>query len=444
MGKPRQDKPIKTKKRTRQPVTLGKGEYQAKDGRYEFHYEDIHGKKCKVYSWRLLDSDVAPEGKHSEKSLRALEAEILRQLDKKIDIERAKKATLDDLFNENMEIRNVKDSTKENYTYIYETYISPVLGQKKVQDIKYSDIVKFYTGLISGTTKTKEPTKKGRKRKGFKPNSMEIVNTILHPIFDTAVKDDIILKNPTQGAMAEIKNRHDWTKPKRHALTEDQQSAFIDFVANHKQYNHWLLFFTVFLGTGLRVGELVGLTWDNCDFETNWITIDHQLVYRKRSDTGKCELHITTPKSEDGIRQIPMIEDVKTALLEEKEKPVRGFCTSVVDGVSGFIFTNRAGEVQRPHNINRAIERICDDYNEQETEKAKQEGRKPELLPHFTNHNLRHTFCTRFCENETNLKAIQEIMGHADIETTMNIYAEATKKTKQKSMASLEGKIKIR
>lgn len=52
-------------------------------------------------------------------------------------------------------------------------------------------------------------------------------------------------------------------------------------------------------------------------------------------------------------------------------------------------------------------------------------------------------FCTRFCENETNLKVIQDIMGHADITTTMNIYAEATKEKKQQAMANLNGKIKI-
>ena len=69
--------------------------------------------------------------------------------------------------------------------------------------------------------------------------------------------------------------------------------------------------------------------------------------------------------------------------------------------------------------------------------------RYPELLPHFSCHNLRHTFCTRFCENERDLKVIQEIMGHADITTTMNVYNEATKEKKVASFANLEGKIRI-
>lgn len=82
-------------------------------------------------------------------------------------------------------------------------------------------------------------------------------------------------------------------------------------------------------------------------------------------------------------------------------------------------------------------------YNEQEIERAEQENREPILLPPFSCHNLRHTFATRYCENETNLKVIQEILGHKDIATTMDIYAEATKDAKVKSFDNLQGKIKI-
>lgn len=93
--------------------------------------------------------------------------------------------------------------------------------------------------------------------------------------------------------------------------------------------------------------------------------------------------------------------------------------------------------------INRAIDRIARDYNERERIKAAEEHREPLILPHFSAHNLRHTFCTRFCENETNIKIIQEIMGHADISTTMDIYNEATTEKKIESFANLEDKIKI-
>lgn len=132
--------------------------------------------------------------------------------------------------------------------------------------------------------------------------------------------------------------------------------------------------------------------------------------------------HITTPKTKAGRRTIPMLSDVKNALLTEYNLQMDfGFCDEEVDGYTGFIFQNRYGGLLSPHDINRAIDRICNAYNKEETKKAATENREPLLIRHFSVHNLRHTFCTRFCENETNLKVIQEIMGHADIETTMNL-----------------------
>lgn len=155
-------------------------------------------------------------------------------------------------------------------------------------------------------------------------------------------------------------------------------------------------------------------------------------------------MHITTPKTKTGSRTIPMLKDVRKALMEERKRQMaEGFCQAEIDGYSGFVFVNRNGYVHNPQTINRAIQRIYTEYNDREREKADEEQRKPKLIRHFSVHNLRHTFCTRFCENETNIKVIQEIMGHSDIGTTMNIYAEATEAKKRESFDNLEGKIKI-
>ncbi len=307
---------------------------------------------------------------------------------------------------------------------------SPNIGKKKIASIKYSDVKAFYNKLI--------------KEKGFKPNSMEIIHTIIHPIFTLAVRDNYIRINPATGAMAEIKKSHNWEKPKRHALTIAEQTAFIDYMRNHKVYNHWLPLFTVLLGTGCRIGEAIGLRWEDCDFDEGIISINHNMVYRKYEEDEKARFHIVTPKTSAGVRIVPMLSEVKAALQAEWEtQKIVGFNESVVDGYAGFIFQNRYGDPLSPHSVNRAIDRICAAYIEDETVLADQEGRDPVLIRHFSAHNLRHTFCTRFCENERNIKVIQEIMGHADIETTMNIYAEATKEKKKESFSNLEGKIKI-
>ncbi len=417
-------------RKDRKGRVLFKGEYQKKSGIYEYRYTDTKGVAQSVYSWRLKPDDKTPYGKQETLSLRELSAKIERDLQDEIDTVSANKVTLNDFFDEYIEERTLKQSTRTNYRYMYTKYIRDGLGRKKLASIKYSDIKRLYNSLIDDC--------------GFKPNSMEVVNTILHPIFSTAVRDDIIRKNPSDGVMAEIKSRRDWSKPKRKALTAEQQKAFIGFVSQSKTYCHWKALFTVLLGTGCRVGEIIGLRWQDCDFENGLININHNLIYRPQ-DSGKCEYHITTPKTAAGVREIPMFDEVKNALITEREYQLfEGFNDTEIDSYSGFIFKNRFGTVFSPASINRGIDRICRDYNAEETERATKEDREPLLLPHFSVHNLRHTFCSRMCENESNkvnLKVIQEIMGHSSIDTTLDVYTDLTTKVKQDAFASLQGKI---
>lgn len=411
---------------------LKDGEDQMQDGRYRYQYMASNGKRQSVYSWKLVPTDRTPQGKREGPSLREKEDGIAQDKRDGIDGKRAAQITLNDMFKLYMAgKRELKQSTRTNYNYMYEKYVKAEIGNRKISSIRYSDIKAFYNGLIT--------------EKKFKPNSMEIVNTILHPIFTLAVRDGYIRSNPTDGVMAEIKRGHDWEKPKRHALTIEEQEAFIGYMANSEIYNHWLPLFTVFLGTGCRVGEIIGLRWQDCDFENRTISINHNLIYRVQ-DSGHCEMHITTPKTSAGCRTVPMLEEVRQALLRERQLQWYVGYTgekAEVDGYTDFVFTNRNGYVHNPQTINRAIERIRLAYNEEEEQRAKKEKRKPVLIRHFSVHNLRHTFCTRFCENETNIKVIQEVMGHSDISTTMNIYAEATESKKKESFEKLEGKIKI-
>ena len=424
------DNKMSEKRKDSKGRVLRSGESQRPDGKYMFRYTDAKGVRRYVYSWKLVDTDKVPAGKKCEESLREMEKKLIRDVEDDINSFDAQKTTLNHFFDIYIAgKRNLKQSTRTNYKYMYTKYVYNEIGLMDLASIKYSHIRKFYLSLIHDLN--------------FKPNSMEVIHTILHPIFTTAVRDGYIRLNPTDGVMTEIKRSHDWEKPKRHALTEQQQSAFVNYIANSEKYKHWQPIFTVILGTGARIGEVVGLRWQDCDFDNNIIDINHSLIYRQQ-DNGKVEYHITTPKTKAGTRIIPMFQEVKRALLQEKRRQFEtGFNTSVIDGYSGFIFQNRFGDVMSPHNVNRAIERIYKDYNEEETELAAVENREPELIPHFSVHNLRHTFCTRFCENETNLKVIQEIMGHSNIETTMDVYNEATKEKKIESFARLEGKIKI-
>ena len=140
-----------------------------------------------------------------------------------------------------------------------------------------------------------------------------------------------------------------------------------------------------------------------------------------------------------------MIDEVREALLDEREIQLAfgNHRTQTVDGVTDFVFTQAKGTVYNPEAINRAIDRIITAHNEEEELIAKKERREPVILPHFSAHHLRHTFCTRLCMTDLTIKEIQDIMGQSDIHTTMNIYAEVHPDMKKKSLTKMAGKIII-
>ena len=193
-------------------------------------------------------------------------------------------------------------------------------------------------------------------------------------------------------------------------------------------------------GTGLRVGEVTGLRWCDVDLEEGIIDVNHTLVYYDHRITdGKkgCYSGINTPKTKAGERQVPMLGFVKEAFQIEKQfQEDAGIkCDVVVDGYTDFIFLNRNGQSHRQTTLNKAIKRIIRDCNDaQLLENPEAEV----LLPNFSCHSLRHTFTTRLVESGTNIKVIQDTLGHADISTTLNIYADATKELKKSEFANLD------
>lgn len=393
---------------------LRKGErYRDSDGRYSFRYTDSLGKRHEVYSKSLVD-------------LRKLEEELTRDQLDGINSYVAGKADVNYVFNRYISTKKeLKDTTKSNYKYMWDHYIKDTIGRRKIGDVKYSDVLAFYTDLI----KTSE----------LEINTLQGIHTLLHPTFQLAVRDDIIRKNPTDGAYAEIKKRNGGSRKTRRALTVEQQREFLNYVAENPFFYRWYPFFVFLFGTGCRIGEVLGMRWDDIDMEHRLISVNHAMTYYpRREDTTKCEHRISTPKTDAGVRNIPMMEPVYLALQSEYERQLdEGFCEAMVDGMTNFIFHNRFGMPHNPASINREIKRIVATHNAEEEVEAKREKREPVMIPEFSCHICRHTFASRFCENETNIKVIQQVMGHADVSTTMNIYAEVNEATTTEALENL-------
>lgn len=209
---------------------LRKGESQRRsDERYVYTYTDPLGRRKYVYAQDLV-------------TLREKEAQLMKDQMDGLDIYVAGKATVNFVFDRYMSLKNnLKPTTKSNYLYMYDRFVRDTFGKRNIAEIKYSDVVQFYNYLVE--------------KQELQINTLETVHTLLHPTFQLAVRDDIIRKNPSDGVMAELKKNLGMKTGVRHALTIPQQRAFMEYIATHPIYYHWWPIFTVFLGTGCRIGD---------------------------------------------------------------------------------------------------------------------------------------------------------------------------------------------
>ena len=435
---------------------LRKYEHQRPNGTYEFRYQDSNKKRHSIYAETL-------------KELRRKEEEIIRSLLN--GLRDAGTMTVNDLYEIWIDLKlGIKGTTKEGYKYLYAHYIKGELGKMKIADIKKSDIKAFYNRLFD--------------KRGHSINTVNNVHIVLRQILNIAVEDNYRSDNPADGALTEIKRLHG-DRQKKHALTRAEHGIFESFLLSDTIYRKWYPIFIVLLYTGLRVGELVGLRWCDIDFENNVISVNHTLVYYNRGNGRGCGFAVNSPKTRAGNRLVPMLPKVAEALRMQRSYLIssgikRDFS---IDGYTDFVFLNRFGRPYHQGTLNKALKRIIKACNlansyisdscsgsEAETDclaglitndanknpyairndsllnhsqievgglRDIYAGQKRQL-PHFTNHSLRHTFATRLCEEKINIKAIQAILGHAGIKTTMDIYVDATEALKKSELIKFE------
>ena len=163
------------------------------------------------------------------------------------------------------------------------------------------------------------------------------------------------------------------------------------------------------LKTGLRISELCGLTIGAIDFQEQTITVNKQLLY-----TGGKKAYIEDmTKTKAGMRVLPMGEEVQSAfrrVISGRKKPKIGY---MIDGVSGFLFLDNKGKPMLAYQWEKKFQYAVAKYNK---------IYKVELTT-ITPHVCRHTYCTNQVKRGLGVKTVQYLMGHADVQTTLNIYA---------------------
>ena len=410
---------------------LRQGERQRSDGRYEYRYTDVNGSVRSVYSWKLVETDKLPAGKADCKPLRELEREALKLVENGVNLNQGKHVTVNELYERLlMRKKRVKQSTKLSYGWQYDKHIRPKFGDIPIADIKQRDIYEHYLWILENNVLAK--------------SSLTLIHILFSQLYETAQRDGLILADVEAKAWDQIQDEYDFERQRRSGLTEEQQEAFLSYASKSKYACHMPLI-TFLLGTGCRIGEAAALRWEDCDFSNGMIHITKTYFYASTGNGERPTQSISIPKTKNAIRSIPMLPDVKKALETERTlQELTGIRNeNTIDGYSGFVFCTGTGGMLKRSDVWNWLKHIQRDYNKEETAKAYEEKREPVYLPDFSAHSLRHTFCTRLCENEQNLKIIQDVMGHGNITTTMNIYNEATEKKKKEAFARLSEKISI-
>lgn len=337
----------------------------------------------------------------------------------------AKKVKIDEWYHAWMseyKAHSIKKSTYDLYNTYYEIYIKDILGKKIIQDLKPIHIQKLYNDMA---------------KRGLKENTIKKVNTIMRSMLQQAVKNEMLLKNPC--VSVDIPKTE---KVEKQILSAEHQDEFLKFVRSSNRWKKYNTLFTVALGTGMRIGELLALNWSDIDYNEKTIEINRTLLYLQNKDTKKFEYVMQTPKTKTSKRKIPLLDSL-AFLLKKHRKEQQELRMSLGDkwqpldkeGFRNLVFTTEFGRPFDRNSINRAISSIVREMN-----KKREKGNE---FPNFSPHCLRHTFATRCFENGIPPKVVQEYLGHTTIQMTMDLYTHVMKETKQEEIKKLDNVFKL-
>ena len=259
-----------------------------------------------------------------------------------------------------------------------------------INRIKPADVKSFYVSLHDS---------------GYSFGTISSIHSILKMSFDMALEDDAILKSPCN---FKLKSIVDDDTAKVQALTKEEEQSLFNFLKADTFGRRHIDMMTILIGTGLRISEFAALTINDIDFMRNVIHVNKQIVRL----VGK--LVVTEPKTESGIRDIPMTPEVR---LSAKNLIVKRSAIQkdvMIAGYVGFLSVTRNGRPRTHSEYADAVRLLMERYNEASDTK----------IDRCTPHVLRHTFCTRCIAAGMDIKTVQYLMGHSDASTTLNVYAD--------------------
>ena len=369
---------------------LRPGESQRADGRYMYRYTDSNGKRHAVYSWTLTDKDFAPKGKKRGTSLRAQEKQIEFDMLNQV-VPNGNNLTVLSLAEAYTSLRaGVRSSTRAGYKTVLNVLRKDPFGSRRIDKVTFAEAKAWLARL---------QTVDGR---GY--SSIHSIRGVLRPAFRMAVENDWIRKNPFDFELATVVVNDSVT---REALTRKQERRFLEFVKADRHYSRYYEGIFILFKTGLRISEFCGLTIADIDFGARRIRVERQL-----QRTSDMRYVIQEPKTEKGIRFVPMSDEVAECFRKVITQRPAPESEPEVDGISGFLYLDKNGmplvALHWEHYFQRIVAKFNSIYKEE--------------IPKVTPHVCRHTFCSNQARAGMNPKVLQYVMGHSEIGVTLNTY----------------------
>ena len=392
------------KRRDNKGRILWNGESQERDGRYVYKYRDLFGNRKTVRSWRLTKTDPVPNGKHPKPSLRELEAEIKANLTKGIGNNDITVLELVDRYESTL--TGLRETTLSGHKTVRKLLERESFGHQRISRIKISDAKLFLIKL--------------QKQDGKGYSSIHTIRGVLRQAFRMAVEDDMLPKNPFDFELVNVIVND---SVRRDAISPKDERRFLDFIANDKHFRKYYDAIFILFNTGMRISEFCGLTIKDIDFKQHKINIDRQL-----QRTSQMKYIIQPPKTESGVRQLPMEKEVEEAfrrIIQTRKSPK---VEPMIDGYTGFLFLDKNNMPMVALHWEKYFEHIVEKYNK--TYKLQ--------MPKVTPHVCRHTYCSKKAKSGMNPKTLQYLMGHSDISVTLNVYTHIGFEDAQKEVGRLE------
>lgn len=398
---------------------LGKGLSQRADGRYSARYTFKTGRKERCFHSLSEARGWLAEAKRKDKYetvLAPFDMVADDIVEKDAELLAFSDMTVDGWFKfwiENI-VSHLAWNTLRNYKDRYKRNIQPVIGKMRVRDVRPMHCRKILNDMD----------------KDYAGSTIKQTYITMGTMFKAALMNDVIAKHPMDGVRytKTVKSVAD-TK----YLTIEEQERFLKTAERSHNYRQYALI----LETGLRTGEMIGLTWDAVDLEKRTLTVNKTLEYRHDRGTWLAG----PPKTISSYRTIPLTERAYSILKElyderETRKLSKGLSQELeyMDRATGkmkklvmkdLVFINyRLGMPAKNSSYDTHLYKLCDEAG----------------IKRFCMHVLRHTYATRAIERGVQPKALQQLLGHASLQTTMDRYVHVTDESKLLAVRQFEGK----